>query len=277
MGYVKVGEENSTPINIYYEDHGSGRPIVLVHGWPLNGASWEKQTNALLAAGYRVITYDRRGFGKSSQPATGYEYDTFAADLNALVTSLDLGDFSLFGFSMGTGEVARYCATYGTSRVRSVGYLGGILPYLVKTEDNPGGIPGATFTPLVEGAKADRFAFLAGFLQNFYNADRFVGSRISDEAIRASWNVGTSASAIGLVGCMIAWGTDFRNDLASFNLPPLILHGTADRIVPVEFTGRPLHKLLPDATYVELEDAPHGLLWTHANEVNLALLDFVSQ
>lgn len=276
MAHLKVGEENSTPIEIYYEDHGAGRPIVLVHGWPLNGASWEKQTNALLDAGYRVITYDRRGFGKSSQPATGYDYDTFAADLNALIEALDLRDFSLVGFSMGTGEVARYCATYGTDRVRSVGYLSGILPYLVKTEDNPGGIPGATFTPLVEGARADRFAFLAGFLQNFYNADKLQGTRISEEAIRNSWIVGSSASAIGLVGCMIAWGTDFRADFAKFNVPSLILHGTEDRIVPIEFTGRPLRSLVPHATYVELEGAPHGLLWTHADEVNRALLDFLA-
>lgn len=276
MGYITVGKENSTAIELYYEDQGSGRPVVLVHGWPLNGASWEKQTVALLDAGYRIITYDRRGFGKSSRPATGYEYDTFAADLDALISALDLSDISLIGFSMGTGEVARYCATYGTQRVRSVGYLGGILPYLVKTEDNPSGIPGETFTTLSDTARADRFAFLAGFLENFYNADQLVGTRITREVIQHSWNVGSSASAIGLVQCILAWATDFRANLAAFSLPTLILHGAADRIVPIEHTGNPLHRLLPESTFVALEDAPHGLLWTHADDVNRALLEFLA-
>lgn len=275
MGYIQVGEENSTAIELYYEDHGSGRPVVLIHGWPLNGASWEKQTIALLEAGYRVITYDRRGFGKSSQPATGYEYDTFASDLDALMRALDLRDVTLVGFSMGTGEVAHYVGQYGTARVRSVAFLGGILPFLVKTDDNPTGLPAETFAPLVAAAKADRFSFLAGFLQNFYNADLLVPSRISDEVIRHSWNVGTSASAIGLVACMVAWGTDFRADLAKLDKPALIVHGDADRIVPIEITGNPLHALLPNAEMVTLHGAPHGFLWTHAEDVNAALLKFL--
>jgi len=275
MGYIKAGEENSTPIELYYEDHGSGRPVVLIHGWPLNGASWEKQTIALLKAGFRVITYDRRGFGRSSQPATGYEYDTFASDLDVILRTLDLQDVTLAGFSMGTGEVARYVGAYGSSRIRSVAYLGGILPFLVKTDDNPTGLPAETFTPLVEAATKDRFAFLAGFLQNFFNADQLVPERISDEVIRSCWNVGVSSSAIGLVQCMVAWGTDFRADLTKLDKPALIIHGDADRIVPIDVTGNPLHALLPNAKMVTLERAPHGLLWTHAAEVNRALLDFL--
>jgi non-heme chloroperoxidase len=277
MPHIKVGAENSTPISLYYEDHGSGRPIVLIHGWPLNGASWEKQTIALLKAGYRVITYDRRGFGKSSQPAFGYDYDTFAADLDAIMASLDLNDVTLAGFSMGTGEVARYVGNYGTRRIRSVAFLGGILPYLIRTDDNPTGLPAETFTPLVEAATKDRYSFLAGFLQNFYNADQFVPSHISEEVIRNSWNVGVSSSAIGLVECMVAWGTDFRADLAKLDKPAFILHGSADRIVPIEVTGNPLHALLPSAKMVTLEGAPHGLLWTHADAVNTALVEFVGQ
>lgn len=277
MGYIKVGEENTTPIELYYEDHGSGRPVVLIHGWPLNGASWEKQMIALLKAGYRVITYDRRGFGKSSHPASGYEYDTFASDLDVLLRTLDLRDATLAGFSMGTGEVARYVGTYGSDRVRSVAYLGGILPFLIKTDDNPTGLPAETFTPLVKAATLDRFNFLAGFLQNFYNADQFVPNRISDEAIRHSWNVGASSSAIGLVQCMVAWGTDFRTDLAKLDRPALIVHGDADRIVPIHVTGNPLHALLPSAKMITLEGAPHGFLWTHAEDVNAALVEFLGR
>lgn len=275
MPYIQIGGMNSAPFYLYYEDHGSGRPVVLIHGWPLNGASWEKQTIALLNAGYRVITYDRRGFGKSTLPAVGYDYDTFVADLDVIMRTLDLRDVTLAGFSMGTGEVARYVANYGSERIRSVAYLSGILPYLVKTDDNPTGLPAETFTPLVEAATADRYNFLTGFLQNFYNADEFVPSRISDEVIRNSWNVGVSSSAIGFVQCMIAWGTDFRADLAKLDKPALIVHGTADRIVPIEVTGNPLHALLPSAKMVALEGAPHGILWTHAAEVNAALLEFV--
>jgi len=181
--YINVGQENSSPIELYYEDHGTGKPVVLIHGWPLSGASWEKQTAALLAAGYRVITYDRRGFGKSSQPAVGYDYDTFAEDLHKLVTALDLRDFALVGFSMGSGEVARYIGKFGTERVSKVVFLAGVPPFLLKTPDNQSGVEIGVFDGIKQAIAADRPAFLTQFLNNFYNVDELGGKLISDEVV----------------------------------------------------------------------------------------------
>jgi non-heme chloroperoxidase len=241
--YINVGQENSTPIDLYYEDHGSGPPVVLIHGWPLSGRSWEKQLTALLAAGRRVITYDRRGFGKSSQPATGYDYDTFAEDLHKLVTALDLRDFALVGFSMGGGEV--------------------------------GGLDISLFDGIKKGIAADRLAFLSQFLANFYNVDVLRDKQISDEVIRDSWNIASGASPIGTLECVTAWYTDFRKDLARIDVPTLIIHGDSDRILPIEVTGKATQAGIKGSRLVTVKGGPHGLNWTHADEVNRELVSFL--
>ncbi|MGW7301403.1 alpha/beta fold hydrolase [Streptomyces sp. NPDC054829] len=277
MPNITVGQENSAPIELYYEDHGSGQPVVLIHGYPLDGHSWEKQLPALLDAGHRVITYDRRGFGRSSQAATGYDYDTFAADLDRLLTTLDLTDAVLVGFSMGTGEVGRYLGTYGSRRIAKAVFLASLEPFLLKTDDNPTGVDQAVFDGILEAVTTDRYAYFTGFFQAFYNLDDILGERISNEAVSASWSVAAGSSAIASVACVPTWLTDFRADVARIDVPVLIVHGTADRILPVDATGRPFHALLPSAEYVEIDGAPHGLLWTHAAEVNAALLAFLAK
>jgi pimeloyl-ACP methyl ester carboxylesterase len=273
--YIKVGQENSTPIEIYYEDHGSGSPVVLIHGWPLNGASWEKQTAALLAAGHRVITYDRRGFGKSSQPTVGYNYDTFAADLDVVLSTLNLTDVSLVGFSMGTGEVTRYIGKYGTKRVRKAVLIGTLGPYLVKAADNPEGVDRSVFEGIKAAIKADRPAFLMEFLRNFYNYDVTGGKLVSERVLEANWNVAVGASATGTRACVDAWIEDFRQDIARNTVPTLILHGDADRILPADATSRRQAKLIKNVTFVELEGGPHGVLWTHAEQINAELVKFL--
>lgn len=278
MAYITVGQENSTDVELYYEDHGTGQAVVLIHGYPLDGSSWEKQTAALLEAGYRVITYDRRGFGKSSKPTIGYEYDTFAADLNTLMEALNLNDAVLVGFSMGTGEVARYLSTYGSTRVAKAGFLGSLEPFLLQTDDNPTGVPQSVFDGLTEAVTADRYAFFTEFFKNFYNTDTFLGTpRLSEEALRASWNLAANSGAFASVAAQPTWLTDFRADIPKIDVPALIVHGTADNILPIDVTGREFTKALPAAEYVEIDGAPHGLLWTHGAEVNEALLAFLKK
>ena len=274
--YIKVGQENSTPIELYYEDHGSGSPVVLIHGWPLNGASWEKQTAALLAAGHRVITYDRRGFGSSSQPAAGYNYDTFAADLDAVLKTLNLTDVSLVGFSMGTGEVTRYIGKYGTKRVRKAVLIGTLGPYLVKTADNPEGVDRSVFEGLKAAIRADRSALLMDFLRNFYNYDVTGGKLVSERVLEENWNVGVGASAIGTLTCVDAWIEDFRQDISRNTVPTLLLHGDADRILPPDASSRREAKMIKNVKYVELKGGPHGVLWTHAEQVNSELVKFLA-
>jgi non-heme chloroperoxidase len=277
MPYIKVGEENSGNIDLYYEDHGAGKPVVLIHGWPLSGASWVKQVAALLDAGHRVITYDRRGFGRSSQPTIGYNYDTFAEDLHKLVTKLDLRDFTLAGFSMGGGEVARYLGTYGSERVSKAVFIASVPPFLLKTADNPEGVDGSVFEGIKTAIAADRPAFLSAFLANFYNVDILGGKRISTQVVQYSWNIAVGASAKGTLDCVPAWGTDFRNDLPRINVPTLVIHGDADRILPIAATGIRTHKAVKGARLVVVEGGPHGLTWTHAEKVNCELLDFLGQ
>jgi non-heme chloroperoxidase len=276
MSAITVGQENSTAIELHYEDHGSGRPVVLIHGFPLSGRSWEKQSLALLDAGYRVITYDRRGFGESSQPTTGYDYDTFASDLDKLMTTLDLHDAALIGFSMGTGEVARYLGTYGAERVSSAGLLATVPPYLLKTPENPAGADREFIAGVQAAIAADRFAYLSAFYADFYNLDT-LGDRISEEVVRDSWNVAAEASPYGTWACPPTWLTDFTDDVAKIDVPTLILHGNADRILPIDATGRRLRDAIEGAHYVEIDGAPHGMLWTHAEEVNRELTAFISQ
>ncbi|MEU2599217.1 alpha/beta hydrolase [Streptomyces hirsutus] len=278
MPHITVGRENSADVELYYEDHGAGQPVVLIHGFPLDGDSWEKQSAALLDAGYRVVTYDRRGFGRSSRPTTGYDYDTFAADLNTVLETLDLSDAVLVGFSMGTGEVARYVSRFGSGRIAKVAFLASLEPCLLKTDDNPAGAaPHEFFEGISSAVKADRYAYYTSFFKDFYNLDENLGSRISPEAVRNSWHTASSGGFFAAAAAPMTWFTDFRGDIPAIDVPALILHGTADNILPIESTGRPFHQALPSAEYVEIEGAPHGLLWTHAEEVNQALLSFLGK
>lgn len=278
MGRIKVGTENSTDIELHYEDKGAGQPVVLIHGYPLDGNSWEGQTPALLAAGHRVITYDRRGFGKSSQPSTGYDYDTFAADLNTVMETLDLRDAVLVGFSMGTGEVARYLSLYGSGRIAKAVFLASLEPYLVITDDNPdGAAPLSFFEGVSEAVQKDRYAFFTGFYTDFYNLDENLGTRVSEEAVRNAWNIAAGAGPIASAAAPLTWPTDFRADIPKIDVPALIVHGTGDRTLPVDATGRRFAKALPTAQYIEIDGAPHGLLTTHTTEVNEILLDFLAR
>ena len=277
MSYIKVGRENSSDIEIYYEDFGSGQPVVLIHGFPLSGHSWEKQTSVLLDAGYRVITYDRRGFGASSQPSVGYDYDTFAADLNELMTQLDLRDAVLIGFSMGTGEVTRYLGTYGSERVQKAVLIAPLQPFLLKTDDNPKGVDKSVFDEIMRAIVADRPKYLSTFFTYFYNVDVLDETRISEDAVRASFQVAAGASAQATLKCVPTWLTDFRADLPKIDVPVLIVHGDADRILPIEATGAKLPELIKDSRLFVVPNGPHAIIWTHADEVNSELLGFLGK
>ena len=275
MPTVKVGTENSADIEVYYEDHGAGQPVVLIHGYPLSGRGWDKQVPALLGAGYRVITYDRRGFGKSSQPTAGYDYDTFAADLSTLLEYLDLRDAVLVGHSMGTGEVTRYLGRYGSARVAKGVLVAPIPPYLLQTPDNPDGVPQSLFDGFAAAARADTPAWMKGFLDNFYNMDTLRGTLVSDQAFQTSWNLAVTASATAAVACIGTWTTDFRADLPEIDVPILVIQGDADHVLPLDKTGRRLPGLIKDARLVVIAGGPHAIPWTHADQVNTALLAFV--
>lgn len=277
MPYVNVGKENSSDIELYYEDHGSGDPIILIHGYPLSAASWEKQVPVLLDARHRVITYDRRGFGKSSQPTVGYNYDTFAEDLHKLVTHLKLRSFTLVGFSMGGGEVARYLGKYGSKGVSQAVFIGSIPPFLLKTSDNPEGVDGAVFEGIQKAVAADRYAFFTEFFKNFYNTDVLLGKRVSEQAVQASWNLAAGASATASLACVPTWHEDFREDLKRIDVPTLVIHGDSDRIVPISASGLRTAKLIKGARQLVVKDGPHCITWTHADEVNRELVDFLGK
>jgi non-heme chloroperoxidase len=275
MSYITVGKENSSNIDLYYEDHGAGKPVVLIHGYPLSGASWEKQLGVLLAGGYRVITYDRRGFGKSSQPTTGYDYDTFAEDLRKLVKQLELRDCALVGFSMGGGEIARYLGKYGSENVSKAVILSGVPPYLLKTPDNPEGVDKNVFTGIETAIKGDRYAFFTEFFKNFYNTDALIGKRVSEQTVQASWNVAATSSATAAFECVSTWHSDFRKDIGRIDVPTLVMHGDADRIVPIAAAGARTAKLIKGAHLVVVEGGPHCITWTHSEIVNRELLAFL--
>jgi non-heme chloroperoxidase len=277
MSYVTVGTESNQNINLHYEDHGRGQPIVLIHGYPLDGNSWERQQRELLTGGYRVIAYDRRGFGRSSHPTVGYDYDTFAADLNGLLEHLDLEEVVLVGFSMGTGEVTRYLGTYGSARVAKAALLGAIPPFLLKTDDNPEGVDGRVFKDIKAAIAADRYAWFKEFLDNFYNTDVLTPSRISPQAWQASFNVAAGSSPYASYACVDSWLTDFRSDLPEIDVPALVVHGTEDRILPYAATAERLPGLVDDLQLVTVDGGPHNIAWTHPEEVNSALLEFLSQ
>jgi pimeloyl-ACP methyl ester carboxylesterase len=278
MAFLKVGKENNADIEIYYEDQGTGKPVLLIHGWPLSGASWERQTAALLASGHRVITYDRRGFGRSSQPSLGYDYDTLATDTYKLIEALDLHDVTLVGFSMGGGEVARYLGKYAQpGRVSKAVFMASIVPALRKSGDNPDGVDPKVFDGIKQAIEADRFAFLDTFLKNFYNKKLVGGTDISDAAIHASFNIATASSYHAFLNCVDAWLEDFRADIAQIKIPTLVIHGDADQILPIDATGKRTAALIPGAQYHVVAGGPHGLNWTHATEVNQALLEFIAK
>jgi len=277
MPHITVGKENSGDIQLYYEDHGSGQPVVLIHGYPLSGASWEKQVPVLLDAGYRVITYDRRGFGKSSQPTEGYNYDTFAEDLHKLVTQLKLHDFTLVGFSMGGGEVARYIGKYGSKGVSQAVIISSVVPYLLKTGDNPEGVDASVFAGIEKAVAADRYAFFTGFFQNFYNTDLLLGKRVSEQAVQANWNIAASSSATASLACVATWHEDFRKDLERVDVPTLVIHGDDDHIVPLVAAGARTAKMIKGARLHVVKGGPHGVTWTHAEEVNTQLLSFLGE
>jgi non-heme chloroperoxidase len=276
MPYARVGQENSGSIELYYEDYGSGTPVVLIHGYPLSGRAWDKQVPVLLEDGRRVIIYDRRGFGGSSKPATGYDYDTFAADLHALLETLDLHDVVLVGHSMGTGEVTRYLGTYGSRRVAKGVLVSPIPPFLLQAPDNPEGVPASLFDGFVQQARSDTPAWMTGFLNNFYNIDKLRGTLVSDEAYRVSWNLATSMSAIAAVACITTWETDFRADLPKIDVPMLMIQGDADQVLPYAKTGERLTGMIRDLQSVVIDDGPHAIAWTHADQVNSALLKFIA-
>jgi non-heme chloroperoxidase len=277
MPYISVGKENSAEIKLYYEDHGSGKPVVLIHGYPLSGASWEKQVPVLLSAGYRVITYDRRGFGKSSQPAEGYNYDTFAQDLQKLISQLNLQDFTLVGFSMGGGEIARYFGKYGSKGASKAVIIGGVPPFLLKTGDNPDGVDASVFEGIKKAVAADRYAFFTDFFKNFYNTDQFLGKRVSEQVVQASWNLAAGASATASLACVPTWLEDFRGDVERVEVPTLVIHGDDDRIVPLAAAGQRSAKLIRGARLVVVKGGPHAVTWTHAEEVNAELLNFLAE
>src|ERR1700676_2197421 len=277
MPYVTVGKENSSKIDLYYEDHGSGQPVVLIHGYPLSGASWEKQVPVLLNAGHRVITYDRRGFGKSSQPTTGYNYDTFAEDLHKLITHLDLREFALVGFSMGGGEVVRYLRKYGSKDVSKAVIISGVPPFLLKTPDNPEGVDGSVFEGIQKAVAADRYTFFTEFFKNFYNTDVLLNKRVSEQAVQASWNVAAGASATASLACVPTWHEDFRKDVNKIDVPTLVVHGDADRILPINASGLRTAKLIKGTRLVVVKDGPHCITWTHAEEVNAELVSFLGK
>ena len=274
MPFVKVGEENSGHIKLHYEDHGAGEPIVLIHGYPLSGRAWDKQVPLLLDAGHRVITYDRRGFGYSSQPSTGYDYDSFASDLKMLLDELDLHEVTLVGHSMGTGEVTRYLGTYGSDRIARGVLVSPIPPFLLEADDNPEGLPGSLFEGFVQSAKADTPAWMKGFLDNFYNMDQYAGELVSPEAFASSLDTALAASAIAAVACIPTWETDFRGDLPKIDVPLLVIQGDADRILPFPKTGKRLPDLV-DCELVVIDGGPHAIAWTHADQVNDPLLQFI--
>ena len=278
MTNVQVGTENGTPVELSYTDQGSGSPIVLIHGWPLSGRSWENQVPALIEAGHRVVTYDRRGFGDSSQPWTGYDYDTLAADLDVLLTHLDLHDATLVGFSMGGGEVARYIARYGTARVAKAVFASAVPPYLYKSSDNPdGGLDDATIEQFEGGVTGDRIAFLEDFMTSFFSAGN--GSLVSAPNREYHRHIAEFASPKGTLDCIGAFGrTDFRDDLVKVSdagVPTLVIHGDSDATVPFEVSGQRTHATIKGAELALIPGGPHGLNATHAAEFNRALLDFL--
>ena len=274
MAILTVGKENNSDINLYYEDRGTGKPVVLIHGWPLNGGSWERQSAALLAAGYRVVTYDRRGFGRSSAPNDGYDYNTMAEDLYKLIETLDLKDAAIFGFSMGGGEVARYMGKYNDGRVTKCGFISAITPALRLDGGNPEGVDPKVFDDIKDGIKKDRYDFLQSFGKMFYSQG-LVHHTVSEAKLQADFVVASQSSYQAMLFTVDAWLEDFRADVKQITVPTLVIHGDDDKTIPLEHAGARMPGLIPSAKLHVVEGGPHGLIWTHAAEVNTAMLDFL--
>jgi pimeloyl-ACP methyl ester carboxylesterase len=274
MPYLTVGRDAGN-IDLYFEDHGVGKPVVLIHGFPSSGRSWEKQIPSLIDSGHRVITYDRRGFGRSSQTISGYDFNVFSEDLRKLIKHLDLKQPSLVGFSMGAGEVARYISRYGSQNVDRAVFIAGIPPYLMQSPENTSGVGADVRAKLEAAVTKDRLTFLTGFLENMYNADVLLGSRLTEEELRYSWNIGSMASPHATLKCIGTWWTDFRACVAKIDIPSLIIHGDADRTIPLEGSSRLLQRAIRGSRLAVIEGAPHGLLATHADKVNPLLVDFL--
>ena len=275
MGIVTVGQENTTPIELYYEDHGSGDPVILLAGWPLDSRSWEPQIHALLDAGHRVIVYDRRGFGCSARPTQGYDFDTLASDLDKLLSELELREVTLVGFSLGTGELARYIGAYGTGRLRACVFIETLAPSFAKSESNPWGVDADGVATVQKAILTDRFAWLTGLIGDLVNLDENLGGRVSEETARVLFDAAADASPWATWACPPGWLEDFSDDITDLDIPTLIVHGTADRVLPIDGQGRRLHAALPDARYVEIEGGAHLVCVTHSAEVNQALLSFL--
>jgi non-heme chloroperoxidase len=277
MGQITVGMENADTISLHYEDLGAGAPVVMIHGYPASSSSWEKQRQALLREGYRVITYDRRGFGASSQATAGYDFNTLSHDLHTLMTQLDLRDVVLVGHCMGTGEAVHYLAAIGAERVSKMVLLAPLPPFLLRTPDNPEGVRSEVFDAIIKAMQTRRPTYTKALLDDIFNVDVLGDSRVSEQDVQLTWNVAVSASAKGSVDCIFAWFTDFRQDLPRIDLPTLIVQGDQDRIFPIHVTGRRLSTLIKDARFVVVKGGPHAVHWTHAEEVNRAMLDFLGQ
>lgn len=261
---------------LHVKDMGTGRPVLLIHGWPLTGDMFEYQTLALLEAGFRVITYDRRGFGQSGHPATGYDYDTFADDLSSLIDGLELEHVSLVGFSMGGGEIARYLSRHGSAKIAKVALVASVAPYLLKDETNPDGVDASVFEGMKADIRKDRFAFLQSFAKTFYGVG-LVTSPVSQGVLDWSFILAVMASPKATIDCVDAFGrTDFRPDLAAFTIPTLIIHGTADKTVPIVTSGRAAAKGIPGAKLIEYDGEPHGLFATVPDRLNQDLIGFLS-
>jgi len=276
MSYFKTSSiENRETIKLYYEDYGTGDPVILIHGWPLSAQMWEYQTQVLVEAGHRVIAYDRRGFGRSDKPWGGYDYDTLAKDLNDLITGLDLKNVTIVGFSMGGGEVSRYIGNYGTSKLKKAALISSVAAFMLKTDDNPDGVPQETFNDFKAAVRKDRLAFLKDFGDNFVNYDENK-DKISEAQVHFNWSIAAGASPKGTLDCITSFGTtDFRADLEKFDIPTLIIHGDADQVVPIKPSGEQAASIVKGSHYEVIEGAPHGLVFTHTDEVNKILIDFL--
>lgn len=273
MPYLQTKDKTA----IYYYDWGTGLPVVLIHGWPLTSASWESQARVLAGNGYRVIAYDRRGFGRSDWAATGYEYDTLASDLNDLMEALNLKGATLVGFSMGGGEVARYLKTYGSARVSKAVLVAAVTPYLLKTDDNPEGLPKKVFDEIVENLQKDRFDFLKTFGKMFYGYG-VISHPVSEAFLEFSQTMAMTASPLATINLVRAWSeTDFRNDLAAITVPTLVIHGTSDHTVPIDNSARRTIQLLKHGELIEYEGEPHGLNATAAKRLNDDLIAFLGR
>jgi non-heme chloroperoxidase len=275
MPFIKSSSNVSEPVNIYYEDLGKGKNVVFIHGWPLSGSMWEYQVTTLVNHGIRCITYDRRGFGKSDYPATGYDYNTLAGDLKAIIEGLDLQDVTLVGFSMGGGEIAKYFSLFGGARVKKVVLISAVVPYMLQTEDNPDGVPQEVFDKMAKAMTEDRPTFLEGFNKDFYGID-LLNHPVTEAYLANASNKAMESSPIATIECAKAFATtDFREDIVKINVPTLIIHGKADKTVPIAATGDQSAKLINGATYFIYENAPHGLWFTEKETLNNDLIEFI--